>query len=429
VDGAGPSDAVISSTPPASPAGFRASWQKLGAKKRLLLAVSGGSDSMALMRLAAPLARNGEAEITVASVDHGLRRGSRSEAEAVGSAARSLGLSHEILNWTGEKPSSGLQAAARAARYGLLVRYAIARGADAIMTAHTADDQAETFFMRLARGSGPRGLSAMAPSSLIAAGASAPISLLRPVLGERRIALRAFLAKENARFLDDPSNEDTSFERVRVRTTLVGLEASGALRLEALVETADQMRAAADRLELAENERLRALGGFFDPFGGASLAAAADGSDASLIARLIGAVAGSDYAPAPAKAAAALSSALEGRDATLSGALVSCRGGRLMISREPAAVLGRQGAAPLAPVVLAPGKKMIFDARFIAANLFAEPALLRPVGREEARRYGDIGIASPVFEIGGEIVAIPGETEAFQPLAAERFYQRVNRFP
>lgn len=429
MDGAAANDAISSSTPPASLAGFRASWEGLGAPKRLLLAVSGGSDSMALMRLAAPLAESGKAEISVACVDHGLRCGSRNEAEAVGAAARSLGLSHEILTWAGDKPATGLQATARAARYGLLVRCAVARGADAIMTAHTADDQAETFFMRLARGSGPRGLSAMAPTSPIAASVLEPILLLRPLLGVRRAALRAILADAGAGYFDDPGNEDTVFERIRVRKTLAELEASGALSIEALTDTADQMRAVSDRIESAENERFRALGGEFDPFGGASLAAKADATDAALIARLIGAIAGGDYAPAPLKAAAALSSALGGRTATLAGALVRRSRDLLTISREPAAVLGRQGALPLEPVVLAPGEKIIFDARFIAANPFPEPALLRPLGRDGARRYGDICVASPALEIGGEIVAIPGESDAFQPLPAERFYRRVNRFP
>src|SRR3990167_8692798 len=100
----------------------------------------------------------------------GLRAGARPEAEAVGAAARDLGLAHETLVWTGDKPSSGVQAAARAARYGLLVRRAQEIGAAALGPPHTADDQAETVLMRLARGAGPRGLSAMAPSSLIGAG-------------------------------------------------------------------------------------------------------------------------------------------------------------------------------------------------------------------------------------------------------------------
>lgn len=415
-------------TPSADPAGFAASWERLGAPKRLLLAVSGGSDSIALMRLAAPTANSGRAKIAVATVDHGLRAEARREAEAVGAAARSLGLAHEILAWAGEKPTSGLQAAARAARYGLLIRYAETIGAEAIMTAHTADDQAETLLMRLARGSGPRGLSAMAPSSLIAAGASVPIPLLRPLLGFRRAALRSFLAAEGAVYIDDPSNENVAYERVRVRKALGDLEAAGVLNVEALVETADQMRAAAAKIEAMENTRFEALRGAFDPWGGASLGAGADISDASLMARLVLAVGGGDYAPSEARAGEALMSALSNRPATLGGILVSARGGRLLLTREPAAVLGRQGVSGQAPTNVAPGAKVLWDGRFIVANPFDVSARLRPLDRTESRAYGDGAAGGPVLEIDGEIVAIPGENDAFTPLAAERFHRRVNRF-
>lgn len=413
--------------PPASPAGFAASWKRLGAPGRLLLAVSGGSDSMALMRLAAPLAQQDAATIIVATVDHGLRAEARREAEFAGDAARALGLPHEILDWRGTKPASGLQAAARAARYGLLIRHAGAIGAEAIMTAHTADDQAETLLMRLARGSGPRGLSAMAPLSLIAAGASAPIPLLRPLLGLRRAALRRYLAAESAAFIDDPSNEDAAYERVRIRRALGALEAAGAIGVEALVETANLMRAAAAKIEAAENARFETLGGAFDPWGGASLAAGADSSDASLVARLIGAV-GGDHAPAEAKAGEALKSALAGRPATLGGVLVALRDGRLALSREPAAVLGRAGVAPQAAVSLAPGETILWDGRFIVANPFDAPALLRPLDRAEAAAFGEAPAGAPVLAIAGETVSVPGESEAFTPLAAERFHRRVNRF-
>ena len=383
---------------------------------------------MALMRLAAPLAADGTALIDVATVDHGLRAGARREAEAVGAAARDLGLAHETLVWTGDKPSSGVQAAARAARYGLLVRRAQEIGAAAIVTAHTADDQAETVLMRLARGAGPRGLSAMAPSSLIAAGTSAPMALLRPLIGVRRAALRAFLAAEAADFFDDPSNEDPSFERVRTRRTLAGLEAAGAVSVEALVETADLMRAAASALEEAEIQRFAALGGAFDEWGAASLSASLDRRDAALLARLVAAVAGEDHAPAPAKAAEAMASALSGKAATLGGAIVLRRGDQLALSREPAAVLGRTGVDPVRPVALAPGAAALFDRRFIVRNPFDRPAVLRPLDRDGARAFGAAACGAPVLEIDGQIVAIPGENEVFAPLAAERFYQRVNRF-
>ena len=125
------------------------------------LAVSGGADSMALMQLAARrlATEPGSRRLTVLTVDHGLRPESADEAEVVARAAAALGLPHTTLRWKGAKPKSGIQAAARAARYDLMATHAMKCGIDCLMTAHHLDDQAETFLMRLRRGSGPRGES------------------------------------------------------------------------------------------------------------------------------------------------------------------------------------------------------------------------------------------------------------------------------
>lgn len=417
-------------TPQLSPAGFRAVWERLGAPRTLLLAVSGGSDSIAMMRLAAPLASEGLASIRVATVDHGLRAAARLEAESAGEAARTVGLSHEILNWRGDKPSSGLQAAARSARYGLLVRHAEAIAADAIMTAHTADDQAETVLMRLARGSGPRGLSGMAEESLIAAGASRPVRLLRPLLGARRAALRNFLSLTGALFIDDPSNEDIRFERVRVRRLIADLEAQGALSVSALVDTATEMRRAAGQIEAFENERFVELGGRFSPFGGATLSAALKESDAGLLARLIGAVSGGDFSPNAARAREALAFINQGKAATLGGVFLESRAGQIILSREAAAVLGRAGVQPLAPVLLNPGERVLWDGRFIVENRLGVAATLKPLGVAHAQEIGieEPAAGGPALFVERVIAALPGESAGFEPLAAERFYRRVNRF-
>ena len=121
----------------------------------LVLAVSGGPDSLALMMLAAKWRENGGADsLSVATVDHGLREGSKAEAEQVGEWAAALGLPHAILPWRGEKPARAIQEKAREARYALLFAHAKALGAEAVATAHHADDQWETLLFRLARGSG-----------------------------------------------------------------------------------------------------------------------------------------------------------------------------------------------------------------------------------------------------------------------------------
>lgn len=420
--------------PPTDPAGFRACWRRLGAPRRLLLAVSGGADSMAMLRLAAPLGASGDAEVRVAAVDHGLRAASATEAEFVSTAARALSLPHTILRWTGDKPASGLQSAARTARYLLLIEHAAAIGADAIVTAHTADDQAETVFMRLKRGSGPRGLAGMAEDSLIAAGAGEPVRLLRPFLAVRRRALRGTLSQNRADFVEDPSNNDPAFERVRVRALLERLEASGDLTADALIATADASRIVACEHARAEEKKFQECGGAFDAHGGAALFVHLAASEFSgLAARLIHAVTGADYGPPEDRAEAALQTALAGHDATIGGAILFVSDGRLRICREPAAILGRAGVAPIAPVILAPREAILWDNRFIVRNNTGAPAVLRPLGADAGRLADSVAEirslqASPSLWNERNLAAFPGTEGDFEALAAERFYQQVNRF-
>lgn len=420
--------------PPIDPAGFCTLWRRFGEPRRLVLAVSGGSDSMALMRLAAPLRADGLAEISVATVDHGLRPEARLEAEMVGREADALGLDHAILIWAGDKPSTGLQAAARTARYRLLVAHAETRSAEAIMTAHTAEDQAETVFMRLQRGSGPRGLAGMAEETLVAAGASDPIRLLRPLLSFRRQGLRDYLQKAGAPFVDDPSNENTAFERVRIRRLLQTLEAEGALTVEALVQSAAASRALARRMEAAENARFAELAGAFDAFGGASVNLSSLAvEDLPILARLIHAVGGGDHPPTQMTTADAWAKALAGRTATLGGAALGVGEDRLRIWREPAAVLGRAGVAPLALVDLAPGERILWDRRFIIVNPSGAEARLEPLGNAApafaaSTREAEMLAAAPRLILGGGETIIAGESPFFRPLAEERFFLRVNRF-
>ena len=156
-----------------------AEWK---AAPAIVLAVSGGPDSIALMWLAArwrrALARG--PRLVAVTVDHGLRAASAREASDVKRLARSLGLPHHTVRWRGAKPKTGVPAAARAARYRLLAKAAQDHGATHILTAHTRDDQAETLLMRLLRGSGIAGLAAMArqsPRHGVRAGASVAAGL------------------------------------------------------------------------------------------------------------------------------------------------------------------------------------------------------------------------------------------------------------
>jgi tRNA(Ile)-lysidine synthase len=204
---------------------------------RVILAVSGGADSTALMVLAQRWRRRRARgpDLVVATIDHGLRPGSRAEAKAVGALARRLGLSHEILPWRGAKPKTGIEAAARAARYRLLAELAQRLGAEAIATAHTLDDQAETVLMRLAAGSGPAGLAGMRPRDV-----RDGIVLLRPFLGVRKARLVATLARAGIRWADDPMNANPAFARARLRAASAVLSREG-LTPERLGRLAERM--------------------------------------------------------------------------------------------------------------------------------------------------------------------------------------------
>jgi len=210
-----------------SPISARAAKQlfaELRSAPALVLAVSGGPDSVALMWLAARwkrgLARG--PQLTVVTVDHGLRPEAAREAREVKRLAAELGLAHRTLRWRGAKPKTGLPAAAREARYRLLVQAARSAGASHVLTAHTRDDQAETLLMRLVRGSGLAGLSAMARLT-----PRDGIVLARPLLDVPKAQLIATLKRAKIGFADDPTNRDTAFTRPRLRALLPQLAAEG----------------------------------------------------------------------------------------------------------------------------------------------------------------------------------------------------------
>jgi len=198
-----------------------ADWKDVPA---IVLAVSGGPDSIALMWLAArwrrALARG--PRLIAVTVDHGLRAEAAREARDVKRLARALDVPHRTVRWTGAKPKTGLPAAAREARYRLLAQAARSGGATHVLTAHTRDDQAETLLMRLVRGSGIVGLAAMAPVT-----EREGVWLARPLLNVSKSQLIATLAKAKIGFADDPTNHDPHFTRPRIRAVMPVLAAEG----------------------------------------------------------------------------------------------------------------------------------------------------------------------------------------------------------
>jgi tRNA(Ile)-lysidine synthase len=218
----------------------------------LILAVSGGPDSTALMLLAArwrKALKRGPKLIAV-TIDHGLRPEARREALAVKKLARSLRIEHRTLRWAGRKPKTGIQEAARAARYRLLAGVSQkvqgkAQGAP-ILTAHTRDDQAETVLFRMMRGSGIGGLAGMRPGSLLPGRAGERVELLRPLLGIPKSRLIATLKAAKIRYAEDPTNRDPRFARPRLRELMPELAAEGltAGRLARLASRAARAEAA-----------------------------------------------------------------------------------------------------------------------------------------------------------------------------------------
>ena len=199
----------------------------LAGRDCVVLGVSGGSDSMALMQLFSGYARQSfpALRLVAVTVDHGLRKEAAAEALFVAEAAAGLGIEHRTLVWGGPKPATGLMEAARDARHRLLAQAAREAGTDLVLIAHTRDDQAETIAMRAERGEGGRGGAGIAEATLH----EGATWFARPLLGVRRVVLRAALERAGTDWIDDPSNEDVRYERVRMRAALseAGIETTG----------------------------------------------------------------------------------------------------------------------------------------------------------------------------------------------------------
>jgi tRNA(Ile)-lysidine synthase len=330
-----------------------ADWKRAPA---LVLAVSGGPDSIALMWLAArwrkALSRG--PDLLAVTVDHGLRPEAAREARDVKRLARELGVAHRTMRWTGDKPKSGIPAAARAARYRLLASAARGNGARHILTAHTRDDQAETLLMRLLRGSGIGGLAAMARES-----EREGVLIARPLLNIPKSQLIATLHRAGIGFADDPTNRDASFTRPRIRQMIEGLAVEGgdARNLARLASRLARANAAieilvdgaARYLALRDSEatpsatpRRRSDGASFDA---ASFAALPEEIRLRLLLRAIERV-GHEGPPELGKAEAllgafdqTLQTARKGRQVrlkqTLAGAVINLAAGRIIVEPAP----------------------------------------------------------------------------------------------
>jgi tRNA(Ile)-lysidine synthase len=379
-------------------------FERLQRFPHLALAVSGGPDSLALLHLAAGWCADQRStlKLSVLTVDHGLRAHSHDEALMVGRMAQALGLPHAILSWEGGgTQAASLQARARAARYDLMAAFCHAHDIQALVTAHTQDDQAETFLMRLKRGSGLDGLAAIPEQ-----GAWAGIALLRPLLDVPKARLVATLNEQGIGFASDPSNTDPRFERARVRGSGEALMALG-LTPEALALSARRLRRAREALDHAAQSFLAACSetseAGYSLIDREALASAPQEIALRALSCLIARVGGGEEPLRLAKLEALLASLA---DTEKTHTLGRCRlepiSGRLGIFREVRAT-GLQVAT------LEPGRWMLWDNRF-RIELGAderEPVTVRGLGDFGFRAWRDrSGVAASLPRLAGR--TLPG---------------------
>ena len=215
---------------------------------KIAVAVSGGGDSMALALLLRDWVRKNGGEILALTVDHALRKNSAQEAEETGKRLAEHGIAHRIMLWDEGKPQSGLQEQARIARYHLLLRECRKSGFPLLAVAHNAEDQMETFWMRLAHGSGLDGLCGMAPVT-----EKEGIRIIRPLLGFSREELRDVCKNRGVAWAEDPSNENAKFLRVRLRAFEELLAAEG-LSPQRLSRTLQKLNYARESLRFVERQ-------------------------------------------------------------------------------------------------------------------------------------------------------------------------------
>ena len=340
------------------------------------------------------------------TVDHGLRADSAAEAGRVSGWLAARGIEHEILTWRGVKPVSGLQAAARSARFALLTDRAASLGARGLFLAHHVQDQAETMVMRLARGSGLDGLAGIRSRQM-----RDGIPVLRPLLPVPPGRLRAHCLAEGQVWVEDPSNRDRRFERVRVRQQGKGMTDAGldAARLNRLAQAFGRLR---DWSEIRLADFLIEFG-HLDPRGFVTLSLSAVLNlplplRVKLLSGLLQSIGGLDYPPRAERMSRFLSWLDDGHGArtTLGGCLVwRGRDDRLWIARETPRETG--------PEMLCGQGMSRWDGRFDVSWSGVQPVWIHMLARKGERRLrlsgsmGKPGLALPV----GVRASLPAVTD------------------
>ena len=373
----------------------------LRGERHIALAVSGGSDSMALLRLAEQWSKK-SVRISVLTVDHGLRIEAAAEARQVAEWCAILSLNHHILHWEGLKPRTGLPAKARVARYDLMSNWCSVNGVSYLLTAHTLDDQAETVLMRQARTDTAESLAGIWETAVWGG-----VKLHRPLLGQSREELRSYLKNLGQTWIDDPSNDDVKFERVRVRQALAQESKPDQRKME-LAEIADrarrEARALAAATELWINGQLTSYPEGFGIIPKAGFCELDPGLQRRVLQQLIQIYgAGNRVEPGELDH---LSKWIMGQGLsrrTLGGAVLACRQASVLIGREWARI------SPL-PTYVPDSGEVLWDGRFLVQALPKTQVV--PVGSLPgvARREdipGFVQQSLPAVLLGDGNVAIP----------------------
>lgn len=408
---------------PVSAAEFAAAMASLDAPDHVAVAFSGGPDSLALLWLAAQWAkRSARRKVVALTVDHGLRPGSAREAKAAAGLAASIGVPHQIIKWRGAKPQGDIQSSAREARYALLAARCATLKCQALLVAQHQEDQAETFLLRLARGSGVDGLSGMAAKRML----TPTLMLLRPLLDKSKARLSAVIAKAKLTPLLDPSNENARFARVRMRQAMPELAALG-LDAARLADTAAHMARVRQALDaetdswLGSYIHLDETGSIRTPV--KALLALPPELALRALARMVRVVTGNGYKPRFGQLEAAYDALLRGEigaGRTFAGAKMVRSGELLLLMREASA------AARAAPVALRSTQPVIWDDRFTIRLRKAPEAMSTAgyvgaaLGAEMARSLVREGFSPPQGPKAA-LASLPGIWQGKKLLAAPHF--------
>lgn len=324
---------------------------------RVAVGVSGGADSLALALLASQWG-----DVLALTVDHGLRAESAAEAAQVKGWMAERGIAHAILRWVGDKPVSGRQAAARAARYRLLEDACRSAGIEALLLAHHRGDQAETLLLRLARGSGVYGLAAMAPAApALTPSPSGLPRRYRPLLAMPKDRLAATCHAFGQPWIEDPTNRDVAQARIRARALLADppLDGLTEARLAATAERLSRSCAALDHYVDALLDTAASLyrAGYVS-LRPALMRRAPEEIGLRALSRILSAVSGRAYPPRLERVEALYRAVLNDG---FGGA--TCAGCRIVVTKE-GLIICREAAAAAAPVALEAGRIVVWDERF-----------------------------------------------------------------